>query len=259
MEKASSSLTSARPSDPDNAGTLLHGLEYFYAPPGAISAGVVRIDGDEFAHLSHVMRRKPGDVIGVSDGAGTAYTAEITSIEKRMAIASIRSTHPMLHESASIVVLAAALLKNPSRFDFLIEKATEIGVRTIIPLLTERTIPHHARTDRWQKLALAAMKQSGRCILPEVHAPMTFDEMILQAHRLAERQWLLHEAAEGAMTESGEATVAGPHLVVIGPEGGFTDEEVRQATEGGFAAIRLGTRRLRSETAAVAAAARFLL
>jgi 16S rRNA (uracil1498-N3)-methyltransferase len=174
-------LTSARPSDPDNAGNLLHGLEYFYAPPGAIAAGVVRIDGDEFAHLSHVMRRTAGDVIGISDGQGTAYTAEITSIEKRMAIAAIRSTHPMLHESASVVILAAAPLKNPSRFDFLIEKATEIGVHSIIPLLTERTIPRHARTDRWQKLALAAMKQSGRCILPDVRDPMTLEALIGQA------------------------------------------------------------------------------
>ena len=86
--KDSSSLTSDRPSDPDNAGNLLHGLEYFYAPPSAIAAGVIRIDGDEFAHLSHVMRRTPGDIIGISDGQGTAYTAEITSVEKRMAICS---------------------------------------------------------------------------------------------------------------------------------------------------------------------------
>jgi 16S rRNA (uracil1498-N3)-methyltransferase len=259
MEKASSSLTSARPSDSDSTGNLLHGLEYFYAPSGAITAGVVRIDGDEFAHLSHVMRRKAGDIIGVSDGRGTAYIAEITSVEKRMAIATVRSSHPMLHEPASVVVLAAALLKNPSRFDFLIEKATEIGVRSIIPLLTERTIPRHARTERWQKLALSAMKQSGRCILPDVRAPMTFDELLKPGNTLGEKRWLFHEAADGAMTASGEASTTGSHLVVIGPEGGFTDEEVRLATQSGFAAIRLGTRRLRSETAAIAAAARFLL
>ena len=85
----------------------------------------------------------------------------------------------MNRPSASI--LAAALLKNPSRYDYLIEKATEIGVRAIIPLITERTIPRHARTDRWQKLALAAMKQSGRCVLPDVHEPMTLDALIGQA------------------------------------------------------------------------------
>lgn len=246
-------MTSDRPSEND-APAALHGLEFFYAPPHAIHGGVIRIDGDEFAHLSHVMRRTPGDIIGVADGQGTAYTAEITAIEKRMAVCTVRTTHPMLRESPVRVTLASALLKNPSRYDFLIEKATEIGVSAIIPLITDRTIPRHARTDRWQKLALAAMKQSGRCVLPTVLAPIAFTDLLERSGSYADRRWLFHEDAGEGTAEGG-----GSHLVIIGPEGGFTDAEVARAAQNGCAAIRLGPRRLRSETAAIAAAARFLL
>lgn len=246
-------MPSDRPSEND-AAEPLHGLEFFYAPPRSIEGGVIRIDGDEFTHLSHVMRRTPGDIIGVADGQGTAYTAEIAAIEKRMAVCTVRTTHPMLRESPVRVTLAAALLKNPSRYDFLIEKATEIGVSAVIPLITERTIPRHARTDRWQKLALAAMKQSGRCVLPAVHAPLAFSDLVERSDTFADRRWIFHE-------DAGEGTTAegGAHLVIIGPEGGFTDAEVARAATNGCAAIRLGPRRLRSETAAIAAAARFLL
>ncbi len=215
---------------------------------------MIRIDGDEFAHLSHVMRRAPGDTIGVSDGAGTSYLAEISTIEKRMAVCAIRGTYPLLGESPVRVTLAAAMLKNPSRFDFLIEKATEIGVHAIVPLITERTIPRHARSDRWQKLALAAMKQSGRSVLPRVHEPVPLQKLLDTTAQYAERCWMFHEAAE-----DGTSITGGSHLVIIGPEGGFTDAEVAAGGEHHCAAIRLGPRRLRSETAAITAAARFLL
>lgn len=247
-------MTSGHPFE--TAGPLPpHGLEFFYAPPAAISGGMIRIEGDEFAHLSHVMRRQPGDIIGITDGAGTSYVAEITTIEKRMAVCVVCSTHPLLRESPIRVVLAAALLKNPSRYDFLVEKATEIGVQAILPIITERTIPRHARIDRWQKLALAAMKQSGRSLLPHVHEPLPLATLLATSATYAERVWMLHEAAEGnAGTPAGQS-----HLLLIGPEGGFTDAEVELGHTHGCATIRLGPRRLRSETAAMAAAAMFLL
>lgn len=252
-------MTSGRPSEIEGDGPPPHGLEYFYAPPAAFGARTVRIEGDEFTHLTHVMRRSEGDVIGVADGEGRACVTVITLIEKRAAVCTIQSTHLMLHEPPVRVTLAAALLKNPSRFDFLIEKATELGVRAIIPLITERTIPRHARVDRWQKLALAAMKQSGRCILPAVHEPLALTDLLARAPVTGERWWMLHEDASGAVPAD-VVDDAGPgHLLLIGPEGGFTDAEVGMAQRQGCAAVRLGTRRLRSETAAMAAAARFLV
>ncbi len=236
-----------------------HGLEYFYAPPSAVTADTVYIDGDEFAHLTHVMRRREGDVVGVIDGQGMAYVVGITVVQKDRAIGSIRSTHPLLHEHSTPVILAAAILKNPSRFDTLIEKVTEVGIRSVVPLFTERTIPRHARTERWQKLALAAAKQCGRSIIPHIHAPMPIAAYLQESTLHGDRRWILHEEATEEMPPGNTDNPQQMHSLMIGPEGGFTGAEVSLAAEHGYCAVSLGTRRLRSETAAIAAAVRVLM
>lgn len=263
-------MTSERPSDSPAAPGPPHGLEYFFADPSAISGDAVHIEGEEYAHLTHVMRRREGDIIGIIDGQGMAYVVAITALEKRRATGTIQSRHPFLHEHPVAVTLAAAILKNPSRFDTMIEKVTELGIRSFIPLFTERTIPRHARTDRWQKLALAAAKQSGRSVIPHILPAVTFEEFLGQASSHGVRRWILHEEAteelprdpvqpeatdepHGALAQNAET-----HTLLIGPEGGFTDGEVALATARGYRAVSLGTRRLRSETAAIAAAARVL-
>ncbi len=144
-------------------------MEYFYVPPSSISPPYLSIDGEEFLHLTHVMRKRPGDEIRVVDGKGHVYDVRIADIVRREARCEITAQRAMENEPAISVTLAAGIVKNGARFDFLVEKATEIGVHAIVPLTTERTIPHHGKTDRWQKLAVAAMKQSGRCVLPLIH------------------------------------------------------------------------------------------
>src|SRR5712671_4390718 len=153
-------------------------MDYFYSPHEKITATSVLIDGDEFAHLVHVMRKKEGDEICVVDGNGRAYDVRLESIEKKTATGIIHRAHEHFHEPARNITLAAGILKNPSKFDFLVEKVTELGVKEIFPLRTERTIPHHAKTDRWQKLALAAMKQCGRSYLPRVKELTSLDELL---------------------------------------------------------------------------------
>ena len=147
-------------------------MEYFYVSPSNISPPRLTIDDEEFQHLTHVMRKQPGDEIRVVDGTGNVYDVRILDTARRAAHCEITAHRFMENEPAISVTLAAGVLKNGARFDFLVEKATELGVSSIVPLATERTIPQHAKTDRWQKLAIAAMKQSGRCVLPLVH-PLT--------------------------------------------------------------------------------------
>src|SRR5437879_6145287 len=142
-------------------------MDYFYTPPKNISTDSLVLDGEEFAHLIHVMRKNEGDEIRVVDGMGTAYDVRLGAVKKHMVRCNILRTLPNHHEPSRSVTLAVGILKNPSKFDFLVEKATEIGVHEIVPLQTERTIPGHAKVDRWQKLALAAMKQCGRSYLPQ--------------------------------------------------------------------------------------------
>jgi 16S rRNA (uracil1498-N3)-methyltransferase len=134
-----------------------------------------------------------------------------------------------------------------------VEKAAEIGVVRIVPLLTERTIPRHAKTERWQKLCVAAMKQSRRCVLPEVRQPQPFREFISSCGGGA-LKLIPHEQAEIPLTPS-RISGDGPAVVCIGPEGGFSDEEVAMAQEAGFQPVSLGARRLRTETAALVACA----
>lgn len=227
-------------------------MEYFYAPPPNISAGVITIDGDEFVHLSHVMRKKVDDEIYVVNGTGIAFHTTIIEISKKLARCEIRRELPLLHEPSVNVTLAVGIVKNPSRFDFIVEKATELGVNRIVPLLTERTVAKNAKAGRWQKIALAAMKQSGRCVLPRIDPITSLSTFILNID--AELKIIPHEQSSGSMTSSNAPTVA----ICIGPEGGFTDEEIEQATTTGFQQISLGSRRLRTETASIVAVSKFL-
>lgn len=235
--------------------TVPAGLEFYHVPPARISGTEANIEGDEFAHLTHVMRHTEGDTIGIVNGAGTAYLATITSIRTHVALCALVATYPGLRESHRRLTLAVGMLKNPSRFETMVEKATELGVRRIIPLLSTRTIPRHAKGDRWQAIALAAMKQCGRCILPEIAPPTGFRDVLVTAGGL---KILFHEQATMPMEQCLGETASADIVVCIGPEGGFTEAEVASAGEMGWQVVSLGDRRLRSETAAIAAAARLL-
>ena len=232
-------------------------MEYFYVPPGSVTPPTLTIEGPEFTHMTHVMRMREGDAIRAVDGNGNSYDALITSITRDSASCSITARAQGLHEPARALTLGAGMLKNPSRFDYLVEKATEIGVVQIVPLLTERTVPRHARTDRWQKLCVAAMKQSGRSVLPRVLEPLTFKEFISSCEPRAVK-YIPHEQADIPLDTS-RIPGDGPAVVCIGPEGGFSDEEAAGAQEAGFQPVSLGTRRLRTETAALVACTLVLL
>jgi 16S rRNA (uracil1498-N3)-methyltransferase len=236
-------------------GAIPPGLAFFYVPPGAIAGDAAHIEGEEFAHLTQVMRFREGETIGIVDGAGMAYVAEITSIQKHNAVCAVRSTHPNLHEPARHLTLAVGLLKNPSRFEIVVEKCTELGVRKIIPLITARTIQRHARVERWRSIALAAMKQCGRCVLPDI-APLTaFDALVTGA-----KGWnvMCHEQASLLFETCATGPALSESTVCIGPEGGFTEAEVAMAGGHGWTVVSMGNRRLRTETAAIVATARLL-
>ncbi len=231
-------------------------MEYFYTPPSLIHPPDLDITGEEFSHLTHVMRRKPGDEIRVVDGLGNVYDAVLRSVARGSARCSITSHDVRVNEPEIEVTLAVGILKSNSNFDFLVEKAVEIGVCRIVPLRTERTIPKQAKVDRWRKIALAAMKQSGRCVLPDVRPLTGLREFLSTAP--APRKLIPHEKVSGpSLHEAAKGT--GHVCLCIGPEGGFSDEEIRIAREAGFAPVSLGPRRLRTETAAIVATAALLL
>jgi len=229
-------------------------MDYFYSPPHNILGTTFIIEGEEFSHLVHVMRKKEGDEIRIVDGEGNAFDARIEAIKKKTAHGTIVRTYIKHNEPPVGVTLAVGVLKNPSKFDFLVEKVTELGVRRIIPLLSERTIPSHAKVDRWQKLALAAMKQSGRSYLPRI-GELTRLEDIFVHEKQFDLKMIAHEKAESAqMFPRTIVRDAKSVLVIVGPEGGFSDGEVAQCMENQFHPVYFGARRLRTETAAIVAA-----
>lgn len=230
-------------------------MDYFYTPPEYITRTEVEITGDEFNHLVHVMRRSIGDSIRVVDGKGTAYDVILTSIKKRTAVGIINDRYDHHGEPDIAVHLAVGVLKNPAKFDFLVEKVTELGAQRIIPLMTERTFPKHAKVARWQKLALAAMKQCGRSVLPQVDEMQTVPEVLktIRSYNLA---IVCHESQEARQSVSSllqMKSATSQILLLVGPEGGFSDSEVDSCVKAGCSVASFGSRRLRTETAAILA------
>ncbi|HTY36030.1 MAG TPA: RsmE family RNA methyltransferase [Bacteroidota bacterium] len=235
-------------------------MEYFYVDQGDINGHTLVLRGEESKHLVRVMRKTIGDRLFVTDGNDAMYEAAVAEIGKDSTVCVIQALHRKFNEPQIEVTLAVSLLKNPARFDFLIEKATELGVRTIMPLRCERTISRHEKYDRWKHLALAAMKQCGRSWLPRIQ-PLHEYKKLIESSSHWQLKLMPHEKTDAQQTIgpwNKHRDEAHAVLVTIGPEGGFTDEEVHLAAQSGFKQISLGTRRLRTETAALAALAQLL-
>jgi 16S rRNA (uracil1498-N3)-methyltransferase len=227
-------------------------MDYFYTPPSLIKSRLLSIQGEELHHLSKVLRKKVGETIMVVDGEEHAYKAILESISRSSAECKILQAFDRFNEPDVEVKLAFALLKNPSRMDFLVEKCTELGVREFIPMRTERTVVSKVRTERLQKIALSAMKQCGRSYLPRIHALMSFLDALTYL-KDCEGRLIMHERASERSAARRKTIVQWRSVgVLVGPEGGFTEEEVQEAQSAGFVPFSLGPRRLRSETAAIA-------
>jgi 16S rRNA (uracil1498-N3)-methyltransferase len=233
-------------------------MEHYYTPKIYISASSLIIIDDEAKHLARSLRKKSGEEINVTDGEGNLYRCKIDKISKDRIDCNILSKSFGLSEPEIKVTLYQSLLKNPDRFEFAIEKSVELGVNMIQPIITEHVInKEREKTERWQAIALAAMKQSQRSFMPTVQKPVSFDEAVKNCKDGI--KLIAHEKdCELLIGDCGikeSANVA----FFIGPEGGFSDAEINLALESGFKLITLGKRKYRSETAAVAALSLILL
>jgi 16S rRNA (uracil1498-N3)-methyltransferase len=221
-----------------------------FVPRTAIGDATVEIDGDELRHL-RTLRLAPGDTLTVFDDTGAEYTVRLARIDRRTARGTIVRRAVVSRESPLELTLVPALLKGP-RMDVVIEKATELGVCRIAPMVTARCVAARGHVARWRRIALAAAKQCGRTRVPAIEEP------VVLAARLAADWRGLRLIAWEETTERGwnQLPKAVESVVVLlGPEGGFTPSEAADARAAGFAPVSLGARVLRAETAAVVAAA----
>jgi len=221
-----------------------------FVPSAEAGGGRVRIAGAELRHL-RALRLEVGARFLVFDETGREHEVVLACLGPRAAEATVTAARVPARESPLALVLAPALLKG-AKMDLVVEKATEIGVTRLAPVVTRHTIGTRAPVERWRRIALAAAKQSGRTVVPTVDSPRPFAELIRAA-------WpgLRLLAWEGEATTGLAALPAGARelIAVVGPEGGFADAEVADARACGFVTVRLSPRVLRAETAAVVAAA----
>lgn len=231
----------------------------FYAPPQNIQDNTYLVlPEEEASHAVRVLRKQRGNEIQVVDGEGGWYRVQLDHVDKRTTAGKILEKRQDVGEPAYELSMGVALLKNRNRFETFLEKAVELGVQGVIPMTTARTEKATLNLKRSRRLLIAAMKQCGRSRLLNLQDPEPFSQVI---ENPADLSLLCHERVG---IEYGIAEILAQHQassvqILVGPEGGFTEEEVEQAQHAGYQATSLGPRRLRAETAAIVAASAMLM
>ena len=225
-------------------------LPYFYQPQIPAGSLSLELNEETSRHCIQVLRMQPGEKLQLTDGNGTLYTAIISKADKRNAVVQIIASAitPAPEKKVSIAI---SLLKNSSRFEWFLEKATELGVTEIIPLICRRTEKQQARSQRLQTILIAAMLQSQQTYLPKLQEAVAFTAVVGSSNY--QQKLMAHcEPADKALL--GSLLIENDVQLLIGPEGDFTQEEIALALQHKYLPVSLGTNRLRTETAGIAAA-----
>jgi RNA methyltransferase, RsmE family len=239
------------------AKEYLCGMEIFYAHE--MDGNLVWLDQDESAHCVRVLRHRVGDEVAVVDGLGTMYRCRLTDDSPKGACAAVLESVPDWGAHPYSLNMAVCPTKNNDRFEWFVEKAVEIGVDVISPVIGERSERKVLKTERSRKIVLSAMKQSLKARLPQVEEPVSVMDFIRSC---GDGLKLICYCFEGEALRHSIQEVLAPLkasdypkiTILIGPEGDFSPEEARFAVECGFIPVHLGPSRLRTETAAVTAA-----
>ena len=217
------------------------------------------VTGQELEHMRKVLRLRPGDRVTLFDDEGWEHEGTIRSYAEGLGEIQLSKSYQPNREPSLRVTLAQALGKG-EKMDWVIEKATELGAWAIVPFLCSRTVPRldraafEKRAARWQRIALSAAKQSGRTRVPEILGVMDFSALVRPPWPCDLKLLFWEgESTHGLARLREETSHVDSLLLVIGPEGGFSLDEVAEARTNGFRSVRLGKRILRTETAAMAA------
>ena len=232
-------------------------LPLFYTTTYDPASPELTLDEDNSRHIIQVLRMKPGEPLQLTDGKGHLLEGEILDDHKKKCRVLIRRTVEASPPEKKITI-AISPVKNATRFEWFLEKATEIGVSAIIPLLCERTERASLRTDRLRNILVSAMLQSQQVWLPELSEPASFSQVVRSGDPYGGGRYIGHlleapRATASLATLRNDGAVS-PALILIGPEGDFTQKEVEEALAAGFIPVSLGHNRLRTETAGVVAA-----
>lgn len=219
----------------------------------SIKNGLGKLRKDESHHALKVLRLVPGDSLGVTDGSGIIYQATVTHGNKELHF-KICGEHR--RQEPNGLHIAIAPTKSNQRFENFIEKATELGVSAITPLICRRSERKVYKTERGQKVVETACKQSKKALFPVLHPPVTFVKFLEQ--EWPESRFIAH-LNEGVNTHLTKVETENPTVFLIGPEGDFHPEEIALAQKKGFKSTALGAEVLRTETAGILVAAHWNL
>ena len=226
-------------------------MEIFFSDD--ICDGRVRLDAEESGHCVRVLRHRPGDEISVIDGRGTLYRCALEIADAKGAEARVIEAQPGFGAHPYHLTMAVCPTKNIDRFEWFVEKATEIGVDVIAPVIGERSERRVLKTDRLRRLALSAAKQSLKAAIPTIAEPQSVRDFILAAP--ADALKLICYCFDDVERKQIQQLLPAREIcILIGPEGDFSPEEAALARERGWIPVSLGESRLRTETAAVVAA-----
>lgn len=226
-------------------------MQLFYHPDATENSPFITLSKEESNHIIKVSRKQEGDVVFITNGRGTLFTTQISlasSSKCQVKIMHFSSQEPSNYK----LHLAVAPTKMNERFEWFLEKATEIGIHEITPIICDQSERRLIKTERFQKIIESAMKQSLHYFMPILNEPIAFSEFVNQ-HHLGQK-FIAHcsETSEKKSLKN-EIVAASQIVLMIGPEGDFSDAEIVMAQKNNFIAVSLGQTRLRTETAAVVA------
>jgi 16S rRNA (uracil1498-N3)-methyltransferase len=227
----------------------------FFVPPDSIRDGIATLPSDQAHHLRDVLRIGAGEVVEIFDGTGCGYSGKV---DLRGSEVVVRGLQSLSHQESPLrIILAAALIKS-AKFEWMLQKTTELGVDEIIPLktcLSDIEIPEGKtalRLERWNRIVKEASKQCRRFSAPRVLTPMNFPNFLAAGAPSAATRLLFCENAP-ELWQPDPGTLSGRMVLCIGPEGGWENSEITQAKQAGYKTFSLGPSILRAETAAIAA------
>jgi len=228
-------------------------IPYFFISNYRQGDQEIILDQENSRHVIQVLRMKPGEAVRLTDGKGHLLQGTIAGDDKKRCLVAI-GEETRLPAPGRDIAIGISLLKNSSRFEWFLEKATEIGVARIFPLVCERTERQRFREERMKTILVSALLQSQQVWLPELGELRNYSEAVLSLS--GDKKMIAHcMDAEKVSICSDLAGQGSSSLILIGPEGDFTDAEIKVALQHNFIPVSLGNTRLRSETAGVVAAA----
>lgn len=228
-------------------------LPFFYKKDIQPGDTIVVLDEDTSKHVVQVLRMKIAEQVKLTNGKGDIFLCEIISDHRKKCEVTVIETSQIQHPTSQISI-AISPVKNNSRFEWFLEKATEIGITEIVPLICERTEKQQLKMERLQGILISAMLQSQQAWLPVLHEATKYVDYIKAAKENSSLQKFIAHCGEDKKASLATIQPSNNAAILIGPEGDFTHKEIELALQSGFEPVSLGETRLRTETAGIVAA-----